>query len=186
MLEILVGGDEMWNESTNQFSYKNGTKVILEHSLISLSKWESKYHKPFLSKNKNAEYTNGEILDYIRFMIINDVDPSIVDTMTRKELNEVITYIDDTQTATWFREQPGSGAGYRGGSEQITSELIYYWLTAYQIPFTCETWNLNRLLTLIRICNVKSNSGKKMSRRDITSQNAALNAARRRQLGTGG
>ena len=181
MLTIVVPGSEFFNEETQEFVYTKEQTLKLEHSLVSLSKWEAKWKKPFLNKeNKTAE----ETLDYIRCMTITqNVDPMIymnMDLATIKRINE---YIDDKMTATTFPEDH-----IRGGSrEQVTSELIYYWMVNFNIPFECEKWHLNRLLTLIQVCSVKANSsGKKMKPQEVLKQNSELNALRRKQLGSKG
>lgn len=189
MLELHIKGKEFWNSKTNEFEITRDQTICLEHSLVSLSKWESKYKKPFLSSDK----TNDEIIDYIKFMTITqNVDPKIYNSLNKDELNKINSYIADPMTATWFSDnkKQATGTPVKRSTEKITSELIYYWMISFQIPFECQKWHLNRLLTLIRICNVKEaqQNGKsnKMSKRDILSQNRALNAARRQQLQTKG
>lgn len=192
MLEIIVKDKEVWNEITEQFQQIKGQTLCLEHSLVSLSKWEAKYKKPFLSTEKTTE----EILDYIKFMTITqNVDPNIYRVLSQEELERINNYIADPMTATKFYENNAqnqvNSASRKRNNEKITSELVYYWMISFQIPFECQKWHLNRLLTLIRICSIKDrqqNGGKgsKMSRRDILSQNAALNAARRQRLHSAG
>lgn len=180
MIKILVPPTEQWDESKQEFVQSKGGTLVLEHSLISISKWEAKWKKPFLSReNKTVE----EIKDYIKCMTINQVPEDIYSFLTQDNVDAIQLYIQDSMTATWFRDD-----NHRAGSsrEQITSELVYYWMIAYNIPFDCEKWHLNRLLTLIRVCNVKSQPEKKRSRKDILSSNAALNAARKKRYGTRG
>lgn len=182
MLQLVIPEKEYFDEEKQEFLTFKEQKLNLEHSLISVSKWESKWKKPFLdSKDRTVE----EFVDYIRCMTLNtNVDPSVYDRITRKEINEVIAYIDDSMTATWFNEKGQKRPGGRG--QVITSELIYYWMIAFQVPSEYEKWHLNRLLTLIRICEVKNQPQKSMKKKDIYKNNAALNAARRKQLGTKG
>lgn len=192
MLEIIVTDKEVWNETLEQFQQIKGQTLCLEHSLVSLSKWEAKYKKPFLSTEKTTE----EILDYIKFMTITqNVDPNIYRMLSKEELERINNYIADPMTATKFYENnaqnQANSASRKRNNEKITSELVYYWMISFQIPFECQKWHLNRLLTLIRICSIKDrqqNGGKgsKMSKRDILSQNAALNAARRQRLHSAG
>lgn len=180
MLQLVIPQREEWNETTQEFVYTKGATLQLEHSLVSISKWESKWCKPFLSKDPK---TYEETLDYIRCMTLTqNVDPSIYSRLTVDNVNDVNKYIEAPMTATTIKEQPGHGRS----SEVITSELIYFWMISYQIPFECQKWHLNRLLTLIRVCSIKNTPGKKLSKRDIMSRNAALNAARRQQLNTMG
>lgn len=181
MLEIEVPmTQELWDEEKEEF-IPAVTKVLrLEHSLISLSKWESKWCKPFLSKN---DKTSEEILDYIKFMTLTqNVSEDVYDKLTQENIREIDQYINAPMTATTFAEDKNS----KHNREIITSELIYYWMIALNIPFECQKWHLNRLLTLVRVCNVKNQPPKKMSKRDIMSRNAALNAARRKQLNSKG
>lgn len=181
MLQITIPETELWDERKQEFSYIKGTTLSLEHSLVSLSKWESKYHKPFLSKE---DKTNEETLYYIKCMTITqNVDPNVYLALTNAQYIEINNYIGDSMTRTWFGEDK---TAKKGREEQITSELIYYWMIALQIPFECQKWHLNRLLTLIRVCNIKNQPEKKMSPQDIRARNAALNAERKARLHTKG
>ena len=180
MLTITIPATEMWDEKNEKFIDIKECRLQLEHSLVSLSKWESKWCKPFLFTNdKTAE----EIMDYVRCMTLTtNVSPEVYYGLTSENIKAINAYIEAPMTATHFgSEQNGSGK-----REVVTSELIYYWMIALNIPFECQKWHLNRLLTLIRICNIKNQPAKKMSKKEIMSRNAALNAARRKQLGTKG
>lgn len=180
MLTIVIEGDELFDEETNTFSTTNDVTIELEHSLLSLSKWESKHEKPFLSSN---EKTGEEIFDYIAAMVLTpNIDPDVLERLSPKNIEQIQEYIDSKQSATTFGIMPER----RGQGEVITSELIYYWMVAFQIPFECQEWHLNRLFSLIRICNIKNSPPKKMSRAEMAQRNAALNAQRRQQLGTKG
>lgn len=182
MLQIVVPGLELYDEEKNEFIPAQKDQVLqLEHSLVSLSKWESKWHKAFLAKR---EKTSEEVLDYIRCMTITrNVDPSVYDRLTSENIAQIDKYLGDPMTATYFAEDKTKPKASR---EVVTSELIYYWMIAQGIPIECEKWHLARLLTLIRVCNVKNAPPKKMSRKSILSQNAALNAARRKRYNTKG
>lgn len=180
MLKITVPAGELWDEAHEEFIYREEQTLQLEHSLVSLSKWESKWCKPFLSKK---DKTVEETIDYIRCMTLTqNVKPEIYYRLTDDNLAEVNEYIQAPMTATWFNETRQS----KRNSEQITSELIYYWMIALNIPFECQKWHLNRLMTLIRVCSIKNQPPKKRSKREIMSRNAALNAARCKQLNTNG
>lgn len=180
MLYITIPQNEMWDEGKQEFITIKEHTLCLEHSLVSLSKWESKWCKPFLSKTIK---TFEETVDYVRCMTITqNVDPNVYTFLTNANIEEVNNYIGASMTATWFAEDRGG----RSNNEQITSELIYYWMISLNIPFDCQKWHLNRLLTLIRVCNVKNQPPKKMSKRQLMSRNASLNAARRQQLNTRG
>lgn len=180
MLQIEVPlTKENWDDEKEEFIEPECQTLQLEHSLVSLSKWESKWRKPFTSSNK----TDEEILDYIKCMTITEnVDPDVYDHLSEENVKAVKDYIDNPMTATTFRKDDKS----QGSSEIVTSELIYYWMIASNIPFECQNWHLNRLLTLIRVCSIKSSPPKKLSKREIMSRNAALNAARKQQMNTKG
>ena len=180
MLRIIIPSTEMWDEVNEKFADSKEQVLQLEHSLVSLSKWESKWCKPFLSKeNKTFE----ETIDYIRCMTINQHIPDeVYNCLTGENIREINEYISAPMTATRFSNDVMG----KGSREQITSELIYYWMIALNIPFECQKWHINRLLTLIRVCNIKNQPSKKMSRREIMSRNTALNAARRKKLRTNG
>lgn len=179
MLEITIPGLEYFNEETNEFTYYDDVTIELEHSLVSISKWESNWCKPFLDgKDKTME----EIIDYVKCMTITDkVDGDTYNRLTEGNLITINDYIGRPMTATTFREEKKPG-----GREIITSEIIYYWMVSYNIPFECQYWHLNRLLTLVKVCNVKNNPPKKMSQQEILARNKALNDARRKQYGTRG
>lgn len=180
MLHITIPAVEQWDEVKQEFVYTKDQMLSLEHSLVSLSKWESKWCKAFLTKQ---EKTFEETLDYIKFMTITqNVDPKVYNYLTNENIDEVNRYIEAPMTATYFSEDKTSKISL----EQVTAELIYYWMISLNIPFECQKWHLNRLLTLIKVCNIKNTPPKKRSRKDIMSSNAALNAARRKQLNTRG
>lgn len=180
MLEITIPEKEFWDESREMFLKTKPVTLTLEHSLISLSKWESKWKKPFLGKD---DKTTAEVLDYVRCMTINkNVPPYAYRALTNNDINKIIDYLDDKMTATTINRNNRSHTR----PEVVTSEVIYYWMILNGIPFECEKWNLNRLLTLIEVCEIKSGGTKKMSRGDIIRQNAALNAARRAKLNSRG
>ena len=180
MLRITIPATELWDENKEEFINTKEQTLQLEHSLVSLSKWESKWNKPFLSKDTKTE---EEELDYIKCMTITqNVDPNVYQFIPLNVREEIKEYINAPMSATWFSEDKNT----KSSSEQITSELIYYWMVAQNIPFECEKWHLNRLITLIKICNIKSQPPKKMGKKAIMNRNAALNAARRKQLNTKG
>jgi len=181
MLRITIPvGAEQWNEAKQEFIYPKEQTLQLEHSLVSLSKWESKWCKPFLTKQ---EKTLEETLDYVKCMTLtSNVNPDVYNYLTVSCIDQINQYIDAPMTATTFSEDKVT----RSNREQVTAEIIYYWMIALNIPFECQKWHLNRLLTLIRVCNIKNSPPKKRSRREIMSRNTALNAARRKQLHTRG
>ena len=178
MLKITIPASEQYNSETNTFFTTKEQHLSLEHSLLSISKWESKWKKPFLSKD---DKTYEESIDYVRCMTITqNVDPLAYYSIKDAQLKQILDYIQDPMTATWFSEKKPPSR------EIITNEIIYYWMTALNIPFSCEKWHLNRLLTLIRVCSEKNQPPKKMKRGDILRSNQALNAARRKAHHTRG
>lgn len=180
MLYITVPARDMWDEENEEFISVKEHTLQLEHSLVSLSKWESKWHKPFLNKQ---EKTNEEMTDYIKCMTISqNVNPLVYKVLTEENVKEIDEYIKNSMTATTFTEDKTKGRG----REIVTSELIYYWMITLQIPFKCEKWHLNRLLTLVRVCEIKNAPPKRRSKKDMLSSRAKLNAARRSQLNSKG
>jgi len=180
VLIIVVPGDEMFDEQSQEFSTKNDVTLKLEHSLISLSKWESMYEKPFLG---HEEKTTEEVLGYIKCMtLMPNVREEVYQNLSTENITDINNYLDAKMTATWFNDGPGAPKS----RDVITAELIYYWMITFQIPLECEKWHLNRLFTLIRICNIKQAKPKKMSRGEIAARNRELNAQRRAQLGSKG
>lgn len=180
MLQLTIPATELWDEANEMFLYSEEQTLNLEHSLVSLSKWEMKYHKPFLTKE---EKTIEETIYYVKCMTLNEnVDELVYNLLTNEHLKKINEYIEDPMSATTIKEMQ---RGKRNG-EQVTNEVIYYWMTALNIPVEYENWHLNRLFTMIRVCNAKNQPPKKMGRRDVMSQNRALNAARRQQYNTKG
>lgn len=177
MLQLAIPvSPEGWDPVKEEFVEPKTVILQLEHSLVSLSKWESRWCKPFLSNNG---LTNEESLDYIKCMTISKhVDPDVYNHLTKKNVDAVIEYINAPMTATTFSKDERG----KHNKEIVTSELIYYWMIAYNIPSEYQKWHLNRLLTLIRICSIKNAPPKKMSKGEIMRNNAALNAARRAKL----
>ena len=180
MLRITVPSAEMYDDSKNEYFRTKEQTLQLEHSLVSLSKWESKWCKPFLTKE---DKTTEETIDYVKCMTLTqNVDPSVYNCLTNQNIADILAYIDAPMTATTF----SNNSKTTSSREQVTAELVYYWMITLNIPFECQKWHLNRLLTLIRVCEVKNQPAKKMSMREIASRNAALNDARRKQLNTRG
>jgi hypothetical protein len=181
MLQLVVPvAPEGWDEKLEEFVPAKTVTLKLEHSLVSISKWESKWRKAFLAPTPK---TDEEIFDYIKCMSVSsNVDPEVFDYLTQENIKEIQAYIDSPMTATTFSDDKSS----KGNREIVTSELIYYWMFANSIPKDLEKWHINRLMTLIRIFSVKNNPPQKRSKRDIMSRNAALNAARRKQYNSKG
>lgn len=182
MLRIVIPlGPEEWDEDKNEFIQPKTQTLQLEHSLVSISKWESKWCRAFLSKK---EMTSEEVLDYIKCMTLTqNVNPEVYNFITPENIEQVKQYIEAPMTATVISDDKN---GSKGGREVVTAELIYYWMVSLQIPFECQKWHLNRLMALIKVCNIKNQPPKKRSRRELMSRNTALNAARRKQLNTRG
>lgn len=180
MLKLKISKKELWDEEKSEFISVPECEIQLEHSLVSLSKWESKWHKSFLKEK--LEGNTEEALDYVRCMTLTqNVNPNVYKYLSPEELNKISDYINDPMTATTFNDK-----GTSQSNEYITSELIYYWMIAYNIPSEYHKWHLNRLITLIRVCQIKNNPSKKMSKNDVINKYAALNAARRAKLNSKG
>lgn len=184
-LKIEVQGSEFYDERTERFIEVKPTTLNLEHSLIAVSKWESKYHVPFLQEDEKSP---DQLLYYLKCMTINqNVNENVYRAISSKQQEEILEYIKDPMTATWFGDNPSKVLGRKRNKEVITSELIYYWMVALQIPSEYEKWHLNRLLTLIQVCNSYNDPKKnKMSKNEIIRNNDALNAARRAAMRTRG
>jgi hypothetical protein len=180
MLTITVGGTESFDDSTDSFVTVGGTELQLEHSLVSLSKWEEIYEKPFLGKEQK---TGEEVVAYVKCMCVDDdIPPEVLQQLSEDNFNAINDYLNAKKTATWFSDQPGAPKS----NEVVTAELIYYWLTVFNIPWEAQHWHLNKLFTLIRICNVKQAKPKKMSRAEEAQRRRDLNEQRKAQLGTKG
>lgn len=180
MLTITVPGVEYFDDDKQEFISSEDFILDLEHSLISLSKWESIWEKPYLGHD---EKTDAEALSYVKMMTITPKVPEeVFDRLTSENFEEINRYINAKMTATWFRDSSNA----KRSREIITSELIYYWLFSASIPIECEQWHLNRLFTLIQVFSEKNAPKKKMSRAEIAQRNRELNEARRRQHNTSG
>lgn len=179
-ITIIVPKRELYDEQHETFIDIPKTTLVLEHSLLSISKWESKWHKPYLS---TAEKTGEETLDYIRCMTVNqNVNPNVYYGLTNANKKDIENYITDPMTATTISKQNS-----KVGREIITTELIYYWMSELGIPYQpCEKWHINRLLMLIEVSSIKRQPPKKMSKSAIMRQNHSLNAARRAKHHTRG
>ena len=183
MLELKLSTSEVFDEESNRFIKKEEKIVRLEHSLVTLSKWESKHKKPYLSDHEKHRKTQDETLDYLRIMVQDPIDYDIVPYLTDDQVLEISSYISDTHTATTIH-QPKSPT--RINREIITSELVYYWMVSLNIPFETQHWHLNRLITLIQVINHKNTPAKKTPASKLASQRRSLNAQRKAKYGTNG
>lgn len=175
MLEIHLKIQEVYNEETETFDFIQKS-VRLEHSLLSVSKWEAKYERPFLKEKDDKK--PEEILDYISMMVLDeDFKTEYLTYLTEKNIEEINDYISSKQSATWFNDTKK-----KNNSVTITSELIYYWMFSSGIPKECEEWHLNRLITLLRVFEAKNQPQKNMSKEDLVSQRNALNAQRKARM----
>ena len=187
MLQIVIDGAELYDDEKNEFYSVEKTILNLEHSLVSISKWEAKYHKPFFDSMEKSLST-AETLDYIKFMTLNEnVPETVYFFLSKEQIDKIVAYIDNPMTATTFQDynKNENKVGY-GKREIITSEVIYYWMVSLEIPFECENWHINRLITLIRVCSIKNASGNpssKMNKKETLAFNRALMASRRKKGG---
>ena len=180
MLQVTIPATEFFDEKTGEFRSTKETTLQLEHTLLSLSKWESKWQKPFLGKD---EKTVEECRDYVRCMTVTqNVNPAVYQFLTDENFRAINAYIENPMTATTFNERENR----KFNRDIITAEIIYYWMVALNIPFECQRWHLNRLITLVRVCNIKNTPPKKSSKRDLAERNRLLNAKRRSALHTTG
>lgn len=181
MLRLTIPKTELWDDKNSEFFYVKEQTLTLEHSLVSLSKWEANWNKPFLTKDKK---TDEETIDYIKCMTITqNVDPIVYALLRDEHITKINNYIDAPMTATWFSSEDDKKTG---NSEQVTSELIYYWMIALNIPFECQKWHLNRLLTLVKVCNIKNQPKKKRTIKEIIDRNKAINEARKKKYNSKG
>lgn len=180
MITITIPSTEIYDETREEFIYTKQQTLKLEHSLVSIHKWEAKWHKPFLSKE---DRTYEEDIDYIRCMTITqNVNPDAYYAITNEDRSRINEYLKDPMTASRIYRDDKSPKQRR----TVTSELIYYWMITLQIPVEFQTWHLNQLLALIEVCNAENEPPKKMTRREILEQNAALNAKRRAEMNSKG
>lgn len=179
MIQITVPECEIYDSKQNLFQTLKEQTISLEHSLLSISKWESKFKKPFLSREKR---TSEEAIYYLKCMCIT---PNVSDIVFRciptSEIEKISEYIEDQKTATSFSNSTSSR-----NQGVLTSEVIYYLMISYGIPFECQKWHLSRLITLIRVCQEKNGQSKKMSKQEILARNRELNAKRRAAIGSKG
>lgn len=173
MLQLEIPEREFFDEDSSTFIVYKKDSIQLEHSLISLSKWESKWCKPFFGPD---EKTLEETVDYIKCMTITqNVRPETYDNLPTSIINQVDAYIKLPMTATWITEPQNSPKS----KEIITAEIIYHWMIALNIPIEFQKWHLNRLFMLIRVCNIKNQPPKKQNKRDMLNKRNAINQARR-------
>lgn len=176
---FIPGVTDGWDPVKKEFIQTKDTTITIEHSLISISKWESIWQKPFLTQDQK---TYEEIISYYKCMTLTqNVDPDVYRTIKKDVAEEITAYINNPMTATTVTHRK------KGGSKDIlTSEVIYWMMAANQIPFTCEKWHLNRLLMLLEVCSIKNAPKDKMSKKETLAQHRALNAARRAKYHTNG
>lgn len=183
MLLLTIPSVDYWDESKQEFITIKGQTLRLEHSLVSLSKWESKWHKPYIGDEPK---TYEESVDYVKFMTLNqNIDPLVYYNLNEEHWKQINAYLEDPMTATTISDI-STNRGRSLNGERITSELIYYWMFSLGIPLECQKWHLNRLIMLIRVFNAKNQPEKKMSRSEIMKRNKALNAARRKKFNSKG
>lgn len=181
MLTLVIPKREYYDSKRLEFFETPEYTITLEHSLVSISKWESKWKKTFLSKEKKS---TEETLDYIKCMTITqNVKDEVYNAITDEEIEVIRAYMDDSMSATKLGGRREKVIGFR---EEYTSEIIYYWMISLGIPFECQKWHINRLLTLINVCNIKNTPPEKMNSRELARRNAEVNAARKKKYNTRG
>lgn len=179
MIQLVIPNNEYYDEDKNEFIVLKGGTIQVEHSLVSVSKWESKWKKPFLTKDRK---TIEETIDYVKCMTITqNVKDELYNNLTNDNIETISKYIADPMSATRFYNEKKSNS-----KEIITSEIIYYSMITYNIPIECQKWHLNRLLTLIKVFGNKNDKPKKMSRSEIMNRNRELNNQRKQQLNSNG
>lgn len=198
MLEITIPGEELWDARREEFTSTKAVTLRLEYSLVSLSKWESKWHIPFFADSEGK--TTEQMQDFVRCMTVTQgVDPKVYTRLTAENLNAIYQYMEDPMTATWFAGEPKPGEKIQNGSAKprpkqrppgrgkvLTSEVLYSRMFQAGVPIECERWHLNRLMTLIRVCQEEQAPPKKMSKKDALRQRKQLNAARKKKYGSKG
>jgi hypothetical protein len=181
MLEITIQGDELWDEDAEQFVYTDSVVVQFEHSLVSLSKWEARFHKLFLTDEKRSD---EEMIGYVEAMVMTPgIGAEVLHRMSEEQISRINDYINDPMTGTTISQLPQTGPR---SSERISSELIYFWMSHYSIPYEARDWHLNRLFTLIKIHHAKNQKERKVPRQKVAQSNAEINAARRAASGSKG
>lgn len=185
MLKLRFDGGELFDSETSRVDIVPAQTLRMEHSLLSISKWESIWEKPFLTNDKSKHMTFDEFVSYMTCMCLDEVDERVFFLLKQSHIDEVDKYLRSAQTATIFYDH------FKDPKQvvrrhTITSEIIYYWMTCFNIPFECERWNFNRLMTLIQVCDDRSSPKKKRSSHDISQMYRDLNERRMRELGTKG
>lgn len=180
MLEITTREDEFYDERADKFIQIPACTLTLEHSLISLAKWESRWHKPYFD---GLAKSSAEDLDYIKCMVIGNVkDDHVFSTLSTENIYTIKEYINNPMTATTFQKKTSG----KNKKEVTTAETLYAHMFAHRIPMDCQKWHLNRLLTLLRVCDLQNAPREKMSKKQTASWNAEQNAARRAKYNTRG
>ena len=184
---IHIDKTELWDEVKEEFVYSDECDLIIEHSLYSIRLWEEKYHKPFMVDDNKS---NAEIIDYIQMMTLNDVNDRTYNFLTPKALSEIDGYMKDPMTATTFSKEEEAELNRKGRSTNfVTAEIVYYWMTAENIPFECEHWHINKLITLVKVCSIKNKPEDKKKRKPTSSDIQARRIemeARRKMYNTNG
>lgn len=184
-LTVVIPAEDRWDPKTKKFvTLTNDYELTLEHSLLSISKWEQKWHKPFLDDRSNKTYE--ETCDYIRCMTITQHIPSeVYNHIPDDVINQVNQYIDDPATASWFNESNSNNKGIGKDGSIVTNEIVYYWMIELGIPESYQKWHFNHLMTLIKVIDIKRGENdpkNKMSQNEVLMQQARLNKQRRAAL----
>lgn len=182
MLELHLPETEFFDRANSKIIRVPEVTLHLKHSLLTLSKWETIWEIPFLGEGKK---TTEQLYSYVNIMAGGDLDELTLSRLTSEHYEKLNAYLSSKQSATWFSESPNQ----RRSTQTVTSELIYFWMTTYNIPFECENWPFPRLMNLIRIASIKNDPDagkKKRNKSQMLSERAMLNKKRREQYGTTG
>lgn len=183
ILHITIPGKENWDSVKEEFIYEEDAELYLQHSLVTVAEWEARWKISFLdTDNKTPE----QITDYIKIMTINqnEVDDSVYKRLTKENLDEINRYLKDEMSATTITDHGTPESN--GRNEIITAEIVYYWMFSHNVPVEFENWHFNRLITLLKTCNIKSNPDNKMTKQETAKMYAEMNKARRQKYNSKG
>lgn len=185
MITIHIPQSEIWDDGNNEFIYIEEQTIDMEHSLVSITKWEAKHHKVFLEENKK---TPEEMMDYVRCMCINPLkNERDILGISKKDIEKITNYIEDPMIPFKLKSKDdGNTYGRKKNKDPMCGIMIYYYMVSCQIPFECQHWHINQLLALIQIYSMKENPGNPLKGSKLANRNTTLNAMRKARLGSKG